>query len=51
MAPKADKNSKKQQSPMQPVRQLDKKKPVRVNLPAGYKPSAKEHYMNEFQVE
>ncbi|MBK7146167.1 MAG: RNA polymerase-binding protein DksA [Xanthomonadales bacterium] len=51
VAPKVDKNSRKQQSPMQPVRQLEKKKPVRVNLPAGYRPNAKERYMNEFQVE
>jgi DnaK suppressor protein len=52
VAAKSDKNPKKQQSPMQPVlRPLDKKKPVRVALPAGYKPSAKEPYMNDMHVE
>jgi DnaK suppressor protein len=47
----AEKNPKKQQSTMQQVRIQEKKKPVRVNLPAGYKPSAKESYMNNMQVE
>jgi len=51
VAAKSDKNPKKQQSPMQPVRIPDKKKPVRVNLPAGYKPTAKEPYMNDLQIE
>lgn len=52
VAAKVDKNPKKQQDPMQSARPFEKKKkPVRVDLPAGYKPSAKESYMNDLQVE